>query len=127
MYFNLNFIIPIHPNPDIKKLSNIFKKVNVIEPLAHKDMCKLLSECNCIISDSGGIQEEASFLGKRVFCCRKITERSELVDDYITYTPTPESLYKLFSPQISLLPISNVYGDGSATEKINIFLDSIIV
>lgn len=122
----LRFIIPIHPNPEIKKLGTIFKHVHVIDPLPHAEMCKLLAECNCIISDSGGIQEEASFLGKRVFCCRKITERTELIDDYITYTPTPESLRTLFSPQITRLPTSVVYGDGKAYLKINTYLKSIL-
>jgi len=118
----LTFILPIHPNPDIKKAASIFQNVRVIEPLPHKEMCTLLADCNCIISDSGGIQEEASFLGKRVFCCRKVTERTELVDDYITYTSTPEELKSLFTPQTALLPRSRVYGDGNAHLKINAIL-----
>lgn len=125
IYQNLTFILPIHPNPEIKKLGTIFNRVNVVNPLPHIDMCKLLEGCNCIISDSGGIQEEASFLGKRVFCCRKITERTELINTYITYTPTPESLRTLFCPQTELLPISTVYGDGQSYLKINRYITSI--
>lgn len=125
-YKELTFILPVHPNPDIVKLSEKLINVKVIEPLPHYEMCKLLAECNCIISDSGGIQEEASFLGKRVFCCRKITERIELIHDYITYTPTPNELKTLFLPQTHLLPKSSVYGDGYAYLKINSILNEII-
>jgi len=121
-YPDLTFMLPIHPNPEITKFAYIFNKVKVIKPLSHIEMCNILAECNCVISDSGGIQEEASFLGKRIFCCRKITERTELIDDYITYTPTPESLKLLFKPQMELLKCSNIYGEGEAHLKINLFL-----
>ena len=125
-YPQLTFILPIHPNPEIKKLGSMFHHVKVIDPVPHDVMCKLLAECNCIISDSGGIQEEASFLGKRVFCCRKITERIELINDYLTYTPTPEELCSAFLPQTTLLPTSTVYGDGKAYLKINTYLKNIL-
>jgi UDP-N-acetylglucosamine 2-epimerase (non-hydrolysing) len=123
---DLTFVLPVHPNPDIRsKAAQTFQKVQVVDPLPHREMCELLAECNCIISDSGGIQEEASYVGKRVFCCRKITERSELVDEYITYTPTPFALREMFTPQTSLLPSSTVYGVGDAYLKINAILTTI--
>ena len=126
IHSTMTFILPIHPNPDIKKLKNIFKTVKVIEPLVHYDMCKLLAECNCIISDSGGIQEEASFLGKHIFCCRTKTERKELCDTYLTYTASPLELFELFIPQEILLQKSVVYGIGDAYLKINTYLNNII-
>ena len=92
------------------------------EPLEHEQFAKRIAGCYAILTDSGGIQEEASFLGKRIFCCRKITERTELIDDYITYTPTPESLKLLFKPKTDLLKCSNIYGEGKAHLKINFFL-----
>jgi UDP-N-acetylglucosamine 2-epimerase (non-hydrolysing) len=118
-YNEFEFIFPIHPNPIIKELSYIFKKVNVIEPIDHHEMCLLLSECNCIISDSGGIQEEAGYLGKRVFCCRKVTERVELIHTHLTFTSSPEMLLEKFSPQTELLERSYAYGDGNSCVKIN--------
>lgn len=126
IHSSLRFILPIHPNPEIKKLKSIFKHVEVIDPLSHIEMCKILASCNCIISDSGGIQEEASFLGKRVFCCRKITERTELIDTHLTYTPTPDVLLDVFTPQLSLLDKSTVYGEGYAYIKINSILNTIL-
>jgi UDP-N-acetylglucosamine 2-epimerase (non-hydrolysing) len=122
IYTTFEFILPIHPNPLIKKHINLFKKVKVIEPLNHKDLCEIIADCNCIISDSGGIQEEASFLGKKIFCCRKITERIELLHKYVVLTPTPEDLYTIFSIQTEILNSSTVYGNGDSCQKINTFL-----
>jgi UDP-N-acetylglucosamine 2-epimerase (non-hydrolysing) len=121
---DLTFLLPIHPNPDIKRYSTLFQKVQVIDPVPHEKMCELLADCNCIISDSGGIQEEASFLGKKVFCCRQVTERTEIIDPYITFTSTPKSLLALFKPQESLLPSSTLYGTGKAYLKINELLST---
>ena len=121
-YQELEFILPIHPNPLITKHASIFKKVKVIEPLDHKSLCVLMADCNTIISDSGGIQEEAAYLGKRIFCCRKTTERSELLDTHVVLTPTPDILIDTFLPQTSQLPKSLVYGDGDACIKINEFM-----
>jgi UDP-N-acetylglucosamine 2-epimerase (non-hydrolysing) len=123
-HLDLTFLLPIHPNPDIKRYSTLFQKVQVIDPVPHEKMCELLADCNCIISDSGGIQEEASFLGKRVFCCRQVTERTEIIDPYITFTSSPDSLLKLFKPQESLLPSSAIYGTGKAYLKINELLST---
>ena len=97
----------------------------MIEPLDHKDLCIIISECNCIISDSGGIQEEASYLGKKVFCCRKLTERFELMNNYVILTPTPEDLYEKFYTQTEIINSSTVYGNGDSCEKINTFLTSL--
>jgi UDP-N-acetylglucosamine 2-epimerase (non-hydrolysing) len=124
-YPNFEFILPIHPNPLIKKYANVFEKVKVVESLDHKKLCSILAECNSIISDSGGIQEEASYLGKIVFCCRKITERVELIDKYVILTPTPEDLYDKFEPQTELLESSTIYGTGDSCEKINTYINSL--
>jgi len=118
-YPSLKFILPIHPNPLIKQHMTLFKHVQVIDPVPHKTMCELLADCNCIISDSGGIQEEAGYLGKHVFCCRKVTERVELIDTYLIFTPTPQELLQKFYIQTQILPRSTVYGDGSTCDKVN--------
>jgi UDP-N-acetylglucosamine 2-epimerase (non-hydrolysing) len=123
-YTELEFILPIHPNPLITKHASIFKKVKVIQPLDHKSLCIIMADCNTIISDSGGIQEEAAYLGKKIFCCRKTTERSELLDTYVILTPTPEILINTFLPQTSQLPKSLVYGDGDSCIKINEFIEN---
>ena len=119
-----DFVIPVHPNPEIQKHAlEIFKKVHIIKPIGHELTCRLISEANCIISDSGGIQEEAAYFGKRIFCCRKVTERVDLVDTHITFTPTPELLTQRFAVQTALLDRCKVYGNGDAVRKINMVLN----
>jgi UDP-N-acetylglucosamine 2-epimerase (non-hydrolysing) len=81
-YNEIEFILPIHPNPNVIKHRNILKKVNVIEPLNHNNLIDLIKECKFIISDSGGIQEECSFLKKKIVICRKTTERPEVLENY---------------------------------------------
>jgi len=81
-YNEIEFILPIHPNPNVIKHRNILKKVNVIEPVSHNNLIDLIKECKFIISDSGGIQEECSFLKKKIVICRKTTERPEVLENY---------------------------------------------
>lgn len=77
-YPELNFILPIHPNPNVKKHEHILnKKIKVIDPLTHTDLINTLLNCRFVITDSGGIQEEATFLNKKSIVCRKTTERPE--------------------------------------------------
>ena len=77
-YPNLNFILPIHPNPNVQKYKNILdKKIKVVNPLSHGDLIKILLNCKFVITDSGGIQEEATFLNKKSIVCRKTTEIPE--------------------------------------------------
>jgi UDP-N-acetylglucosamine 2-epimerase (non-hydrolysing) len=122
---HLEFILPIHPNPAIRCLSTVFKAVRVIEPLPHKELCELLSMCNCVISDSGGIQEEAAYLGKVVFCCRVISERREIENSHLIYTSSPQELLEKFTEQTHLRPRSDVYGNGYAYLKINSIIEFI--
>jgi UDP-N-acetylglucosamine 2-epimerase (non-hydrolysing) len=91
----------------------------VSAPLDHKELCKIITESYCIITDSGGIQEEASFLGKTCFVLRKKTERSSIPSNYIHMIQAPEDLVPEFQKNpIVLLPPCAVYGDGFATESI---------
>jgi UDP-N-acetylglucosamine 2-epimerase (non-hydrolysing) len=120
----LSFILPIHPNPRIAAHSNLLQHVKVVEPMPHAVMCGLLASSNCIISDSGGIQEEAAWLGKRVFCCRIVTERTELVNHNLTFTPTPADLLERFHPQTELLSSATCYGNGDSVARINAVLFS---
>lgn len=113
------FILPIHPNPEIRKHSGILKTVKVIEPLPHKDIIDLLSKCAIIITDSGGIQEESSFLKKKSIICRKTTERPESLGQSGFLCDEPEKLPEKFK----LILNSNVdgecpYGDGFSSERI---------
>ena len=71
----LEFIFPIHPNPNIQKLKPILKHVNIINPLGYAKIIELLSNVKFVISDSGGIQEETTALGIPCLTLRENTER----------------------------------------------------
>ena len=114
------FIIPIHPNPNIKKHSDIFKRVKIVDPMSHKDIIDYMKDCKVIITDSGGIQEEGSFLGKRVIVCRKTTERPEAIGKGSYLCKSPELLKQIFNNAIK--NYSDIYecpyGDGKSSERI---------
>jgi len=82
---NVRVIYPIHKNERILSLANeIFEgngKVKIIPPLLVDEFHVLLSKCKFIITDSGGIQEEAAYLGKPLLITRKCTERKELLSN----------------------------------------------
>lgn len=81
-YPDHEFILPIHPNPNVLKHRHILNKVIVVEPMSHCELIGLIKSCKFIISDSGGIQEEASFLRKKIIICRKDTERPEVLEHH---------------------------------------------
>ena len=97
----LEFVIPLHPNPNVQKHKGVFKKVKVIEPCGYEEMIRKISTCKFLISDSGGIQEEASFLGKMVLVCRKTTERLALINKNLIMCEAPEKLNVSFDRLIS--------------------------
>ena len=98
---NLNFVIPLHPNPNVQKHKDVFKHVKVVKPFSYDEMVKNISTCKFLISDSGGIQEEASFLGKMVLVCRKNTERLALLGKNLILCETPEKLSVSFNKLLS--------------------------
>jgi UDP-N-acetylglucosamine 2-epimerase (non-hydrolysing) len=77
-------ILPTHPNPLIKStVEEIFKdikNIKICSPLPLLDFHNLLARSHLVISDSGGIQEEAAYLGIPLFLLRDTTERSECID-----------------------------------------------
>jgi UDP-N-acetylglucosamine 2-epimerase (non-hydrolysing) len=119
-YKDIEFILPIHPNPNVLKYREILKSVSVVEPLTHIELISLLKKCKLIISDSGGIQEESSFLNKKVIVCRKTTERVESLNINSFLCGTPDKLENMFDELITNYEINEdcPYGDGKSSEKI---------
>ena len=120
----LKFEIPLHPNPNVKKHKDLLTHVNVVSPFDYDTMIKEISECRFLISDSGGIQEESSFLNKKVIVCRKITERPESVGKHSFMCRTPEDLKGLFyslkdNYEVNL---NCPYGDGKSSKRIVTYL-----
>jgi UDP-N-acetylglucosamine 2-epimerase (non-hydrolysing) len=77
-------IFPVHPNPSVvdaaRKVLSDHPRIHLIDPLDYPDFIHLLSEAWLIVSDSGGVQEEAPTLGKPVLVIRENTERPEAVE-----------------------------------------------
>ena len=118
---NLKFIFPAHPNPHILEQAKILKNVEVISPLQHNELLNILKNCRFIITDSGGIQEESSFLNKKVIVCRKKTERPEGINSgHIILCEEPSK----FNKKAETIKFSYViqskcpYGNGKSSKKI---------
>lgn len=132
LYPNIHFIFPMHPNQDIRKHCHILcdeqlNNLHIIEPISHEEMNTLIKKCSLIISDSGGLQEEASYLHKCIIVCRKTTERPETIDMTSFMCYTPDTL--IFISQFILNRIESYknykcpYGDGCAWVKVKEILD----
>ena len=132
----IKVIYPIHMNPKVREVANeIFKdcdRVKLIEPLEVFDFHNFQNKSYIILTDSGGIQEEAPSLGKPVLVLRDTTERPEGIeagtlklvgtDEETIYQETK----KLLTDKVAYESMShacNPYGDGHASEKI---VDAII-
>lgn len=121
IYEDYEFILPLHPNPNVQKHKDILTNVKVIPPLEHSEFIKLLVKCRMVISDSGGIQEECSFFKKKVIVCRKITERPESIGTTSIMCPDPEKLVSLFTLNnydTDMSQHSCPYGDGTSSKQI---------
>ncbi|MDM1139257.1 UDP-N-acetylglucosamine 2-epimerase (non-hydrolyzing) [Empedobacter sp. R132-2] len=131
-------IFPVHLNPNVKKpvyklLSNI-DNVKLIEPLAYPAFVWLMNQSYLIITDSGGVQEEAPSLGKPVLVMRETTERPEAIEaGTVVLVGTNKEL--IISQVNSLLTdnqryqtmtaLHNPYGDGKACERIVQFINNL--
>jgi UDP-N-acetylglucosamine 2-epimerase (non-hydrolysing) len=127
---DVQIVFPVHPNPAVR--STVYEMlagtgVQLTEPLEYPEFVDLLSQAYLVITDSGGIQEEAPSLGKPVLVLRNRTERPESVTrgtSLLTGT-APETILSaatrlLDDPNAyaSMAQVSTVYGDGKASERI---------
>ncbi|MEX1376009.1 MAG: UDP-N-acetylglucosamine 2-epimerase (non-hydrolyzing) [Eubacteriales bacterium] len=128
---NVKAIYPIHLNPKVRELANtIFKgneRIKLVEPLDVLDFHNFMGKSYLILTDSGGIQEEASSLGKPVLVMRDTTERPEGIKaGTLRLVGTSRELIYESCCQLledidayeSMSKASNPYGDGSASKKI---------
>ena len=130
-YPDLNFIWPVHPNPNVfpivhKSLSQI-KNVNLVLPLSYSDLIKTIMDCTLVWTDSGGIQEEVPTFKKPVLILRNVTERPEVVDSGFGVLVGTDT-YKLVETTSEILDKSSIlnkmtmgknpFGDGKAANKI---------
>ncbi|HEX8043422.1 non-hydrolyzing UDP-N-acetylglucosamine 2-epimerase [Candidatus Deferrimicrobium sp.] len=118
---DLRMIVPIHPNPNVRKHRGRLKAANidVIDPVGYIEMLRMIGEARFLISDSGGIQEEASCFNKKILVVRDTTERPEILDaglgrlvgaDIRPHVPWAKE------PVEGIVP--SPFGDGYAAERI---------
>ena len=110
------FIFPMHPSPQVQKHRSIFNKVRVVEAVNHEAMLDMIASCQCVITDSGGVQEECSFFRKICFVCRGVTERPCPGQ---VLCKTPKDLFDKFEENFRLeVSKPTPFGSGNAGEKI---------
>jgi UDP-N-acetylglucosamine 2-epimerase (non-hydrolysing) len=126
--YDLEFIIPLHPNPNVQKHKNIFNKIKIIDPLNHNDLINYIKKSKFIISDSGGLQEECSFLNKKIIVCRKTTERPESIGIHSFICDSPDKLQNIVNNINNNYIINEEcpYGDGKSYIKIINILNDLI-
>jgi UDP-N-acetylglucosamine 2-epimerase (non-hydrolysing) len=118
------FILPIHPNPNVQKHKHLLKNVVIIDPLPYEQMLELLVQVKLVITDSGGLQEECSFFNKKCLVCRKVTERPEAIGQSSFMVDNPVELIEIFMKHHDDYKIDYKcpFGDGHAAEKIMLIL-----
>ncbi len=128
---DVQIVYPMHLNPVVRETANEIlgghDRVHLIEPLEVFDFHNFSAKSHMILTDSGGIQEEAPSLGKPVLVLRDTTERPEgIAAGTLKLTGTEEETIYEMTKQLltddelynSMSKASNPYGDGHASEKI---------
>lgn len=127
----LDFIYPVHPNPRVREVAHALlsghPNVLLIEPCDYPVFCHLMNRSRLILSDSGGVQEEAPALGKPVLVLRQETERPEAVQwgcnrlvgtDGSTIIRAVESLLSDPQDYAKMAGAGSPYGDGLAAQRV---------
>lgn len=133
---NVRFLFPLHPNPAVRELILPIlgnqPGVSLCEPLNYDEFLSVLQNAYIVLSDSGGVQEEATALGKPVLVLRRETERPEGVEagtlrlvgtDVQDIMRETDRLLKEKSAYDAMTNGSKVFGDGHAAEKITRILE----
>ena len=130
-YPSVQFVYPVHLNPNVQQPVNAIladlPNVHLIAPLDYEPFVYLLKHSHIVLTDSGGIQEEAPSLGKPVLVMRDVTERPEAIEAGTVRlvgadrTRIVANVAELLDNQVSYTAMSrahNPYGDGKACDRI---------
>lgn len=128
---DVRVVFPVHRNPRIREVAadafDHVPRVNLIEPPAYEEFVNLMARVYCLLTDSGGLQEEAPSLGKPVLVLRDTTERLEGVragTALLVGTDTEritEEATKLLTDReayMNMAEAPNPYGDGKAAQRV---------
>jgi len=126
---------PVHPNPAVREVAHALlgghPRARLLAPLPYPSLCRLLAASHLVITDSGGLQEEAPALGKPVLVLRDVTERPEIVELGVAELVGTRrerilaSANRLLSDPAAYARMARVvtpYGDGRASQRILRFL-----
>jgi UDP-N-acetylglucosamine 2-epimerase (non-hydrolysing) len=128
---DIQLLIPVHLNPAVRQVFQTelgdHPRVTLTDPLDYREMVKVLASCHLVLTDSGGIQEEAPALGKPVLVLREKTERPEAIaagtvklvgTDPARIVSETNRLLQDDKAYQSMAQAVNPYGDGRAAERI---------
>lgn len=130
-YDDVEVVFPVHLNPKVRDIAHkVFdgnENIHLVEPLDYEPFTNLMSKCHIVVTDSGGLQEEAPSLGKPVLVAREETERPEGIEAGTAKLvgTSKENISKeldlLLSSKEEYKKMANAvnpYGDGKASERI---------
>ncbi|HOJ34757.1 MAG TPA: UDP-N-acetylglucosamine 2-epimerase (non-hydrolyzing) [Candidatus Hydrogenedentes bacterium] len=128
---DVEILYPVHPNPNVRRVTSEIlegeERIHLIEPLPYVPFVHLLKKSFLVLTDSGGIQEEAPSLGKPVLVMREVTERPEAIAAGTAklvgnrYDGIVESVQLLLDDPQAYAAMANAvnpYGDGRAAQRI---------
>jgi UDP-N-acetylglucosamine 2-epimerase (non-hydrolysing) len=123
---DVRLLIPLHPNPNVRTAAEQLHgrdRIHLCEPLEYPDFVTAMLAADVIVTDSGGVQEEAPALGKRVLVIRETTERPEGVAAGAAELvgTDPQRLLNRVLAHLDAPPVRrpiHVYGDGRASQRI---------
>lgn len=130
-YEDVEVVFPMHLNPKVRNIANRIlgndNRIHLIDPLDYEPFANLMAKVHLIVTDSGGLQEEAPTLGIPVLVVREETERPEGIEagtaklvgtDYDTLYNSMDLLLSNKDEYEKMAKAVNPYGDGKAAEKI---------
>lgn len=131
LHDDVEIVYPVHLSPVVQECAQKYlggrERIHLIEPIDVQEMHNLISRCYMVMTDSGGLQEEAPALGKPVLVMRKETERPEAIAagtvklagvDYDEILAMAEELLNDTNTYTSMAKAVNPYGDGQASRRI---------
>jgi UDP-N-acetylglucosamine 2-epimerase (non-hydrolysing) len=128
---NVRVVLPVHANPNVRRAARArlakVKNVSLLKPLPYLQFVRLLTSADIVVTDSGGVLEEATALGIPVLIVRRATERGEAVDAGVAelVPPEAETVFRRIRALLTDAALyrararaSTVFGDGRAAERI---------
>lgn len=130
-FSDIEIVYPVHLNPNVRspvrKRLGATARVHLTEPVSYGDLLRLMKRCHLILTDSGGIQEEAPSFHKPVLVLREVTERPEVIEagagrivgtDAKRIVPEASRLLEDAGAYHAMSTAKNPFGDGHAAERI---------